>query len=306
MADIEDIDDDASNQADGLSEQSQAAAGEGADDSGRDAQGDGTQTEGSDGQGDGGEDGGVVITIGEEQPPQDDQQRAPEWVRDLRKSNREKDRRIRELEQQVAQVRPVDAAVVLGPKPTLANPTGNEADAYDEEKFAEALQAWHERDAKIKSAAAARQEEERRAQDAWSQRMQEYSKRKTELAVPDFEDAEDVFEGTLSQVQRGIILNGADKPEVVVYALGKAPAKLKELAKISDPVKFCFAVAKLETQLKVTPRKVAPAPEKRVQGQAPVTGSIESQLAALEAEALKTGDRSKVAAFRREQRRAQA
>lgn len=300
MADIDDIDDDASQQADGQGEQSQAAAGEGADDSGRDAQGDGAAAEGADGQGDGDDGAGVVITIGEDPPPQDDPQRAPEWVRDLRKSNREKDRRIRELEQQVAQARPSEAEIVLGEEPEL------EDFDFDTAKFKKALIEWNERNAKIKAAAAARQEEEKRAQEAWNQRMQEYSKRKADLAVPDFEDAEVVFEDSLSQVQRGIILNGADKPEVVVYALGKAPAKLKELAKISDPVKFCFAVAKLETQLKVTPRKFAPAPEKKVQGQAPVTGSVESQLAALEAEAAKTGDRSKVAAFRREQRRARA
>ena len=39
----------------------------------------------------------VVVSIGEESPPQEET-RAPEWVRELRKSNREKERKIRELE----------------------------------------------------------------------------------------------------------------------------------------------------------------------------------------------------------------
>ena len=40
----------------------------------------------------------VVVSIGEEAPPAEEEVRAPEWVRELRKTNREKERRIRELE----------------------------------------------------------------------------------------------------------------------------------------------------------------------------------------------------------------
>ena len=44
------------------------------------------------------EPGGLVITLGDEDPQQEEEQaRAPEWVRELRKANREKDKRIREL-----------------------------------------------------------------------------------------------------------------------------------------------------------------------------------------------------------------
>ena len=48
-----------------------------------------------------------------------------------------------------------------------------------------------------------------------------------------------------------------------MYALGKNPKKAKELGEITDPVKFAFAVAKLETQLTVTSRKQVPPPEKK-------------------------------------------
>ena len=44
------------------------------------------------------EDDEVVVSIGEESPPHEEETRAPEWVRELRKQNREKERRIRELE----------------------------------------------------------------------------------------------------------------------------------------------------------------------------------------------------------------
>ena len=97
-------------------------------------------------------------------------------------------------------------------------------------------------------------------------------------------------------------MQGSENPALVVYALGKNPKKAKELAAISDPVKFAFAVAKLETQLKVTPRKTAPVPERQIRGSAQLSGAVDSTLERLRAEADKTGDRTKVAAYLNAQR----
>jgi hypothetical protein len=117
--------------------------------------------------------------------------------------------------------------------------------------------------------------------------------------VPDFQDAEETVLETLNVTQQGIILQGAQNPAVVVYALGKNPKKAKELGEITDPVKFAFAVAKLETQLTVTSRKQAPPPEKKING----NGSLDSsngQLERLREEAARTGDMTKVVAFKRQ------
>ena len=104
------------------------------------------------------------------------------------------------------------------------------------------------------------------------------TKAKSELKVSDFEDAEEVVASLFSVTQRGIIINGSDSHALMVYAIGKNPAKAKELAAITDPVKFCFAVAKMETQLKVTPRKLAPPPERRIGGTSGVGGSVDQNL----------------------------
>lgn len=253
--------------------------------------GEGTEGEGSD---DGAADE-VVVTIGEESPTSDeDENRAPEWVRELRKSNREKDRRIRELEEQAKASAPAAQATVLGQKPTL------QSCEYDEERFDRELEAWHER----KRVADAEEQNKRTAAEqsrkAWEARLENHSKLKSELKVKDFDDAEAAVEATFSVTQRGLIVHGADNSALLFYALGKNPQKAKELASISDPVKFAFAVAKLETQLKVQPRKNAPVPERAVRGNASTAGTVDSQLARLEAEADRTGDRSKVAAYRRE------
>ena len=96
-------------------------------------------------------------------------------------------------------------------------------------------------------------------------------------------------------------------PVLVVYALGKNPKKAKELASITDPGKFAFAVAKMEAQLKVNPAKRPPAPERAITGSsAPISGTVGSTLERLRAEAEKTGDMTKVIRYRNQLREKQA
>ena len=79
-------------------------------------------------------------------------------------------------------------------------------------------------------------------------------------------------------------------------------AKAKEIAAIKDPVKFAFAIAKLEAQLKVSTKKPAVQPEGRIQGNARPSGTIDSTLERLREEANKTGDYSKVMEYKRKKR----
>lgn len=244
-----------------------------------------------------GDDDEVTITIGDTQPAPEDDGKAPPWVRELRKQNKEKDRVIRELQGKLAAKEPVPAAVVVGEKPTL------ESCGYDAEKFESDLEGWHERRRQAESQREDEERKERTARETWQQRLQTYDQAKSKLKVRDFASAEDAVSATFSTVQQGIILSGADKPEVVIYALGKNPAKAKELAAITDPVKFSFAVAKLETQLKVA-RRQAPEPEIVPRGGSGGAGAavVDNQLERLRLEAEKTGDYSKVHEFKQQLR----
>lgn len=252
------------------------------------------------------EDDEIIVSIGEEQTQaEEDSQRAPEWVRELRRSNREKDRKLRELEQENARLKGLSSqpsAVVVGDKPTL------EACDYDTEKFEQELEGWYSRKREFdeQQRQAKQTEEQQRAH--WQTRLDAVTKASAGLKVKDLEDAAMVFEDTFSPVQQGIIIGGPDSAEssaLLRYALGKNPKKAKELAAINDPVKFTFAIANLEKQLKVTPRKAAPAPDTRVASSMTGAAAVDSQLERLQAEADKTGDRSKVAAYMRKKRLAQ-
>jgi hypothetical protein len=240
----------------------------------------------------------VVVTIGDEPITSEDEEvaRAPEWVRELRKSKREADKEVRELREKLRSLSRPQQAEALGAKPTL------EGCDYDADKFEAELTAWHNRRLAAEAKAAERQRAEQAAQVQWQATLDAYGKAKAELKVSDYEDAEALAMESLNQTQQGVILHGAKNPALIVYALGRNPKKAKELASISDPVKFAFAVADLQAQLKVQPRKAAPPPEERVRGSAPVSLSSDANLARLEAEADRTGDRSKVIAYRRQLR----
>lgn len=241
----------------------------------------------------------VVVSIGEEAPPAEEEQRAPEWVRELRKANREKERRIRELEARLQTTTQTEnKPVALGPKPKL------EEFDYDADRFEQALDAWHERKRQHDLETERVRQAEQQQQQAWQAKLEGYSKAKAELKVRDYEDAEALAQEVFNVTQQGVILQGADNPALVIYALGKNPKKAADLAKINDPVKFAFAVAKLEKELKVTNRRAAPAPERIVQGTGRVAGAVDSTLERLRAEAEKTGNYTKVLQYKRQKQAA--
>lgn len=241
----------------------------------------------------------VVVSIGEEAPPAEEEQRAPEWVRELRKANREKERRIRELEaklQTTAQTE--NKPVALGPKPKL------EEFDYDADRFEQALDAWHDRKRQHDLETERVRQAEQTQQQAWQAKLDSYSKAKAELRVRDYEDAEAIAQEVFNVTQQGVILQGAENPALVIYALGKNPKKAAELAKNTDPVKFAFAVAKLEKELKVTNRRAAPAPERVIQGTGRVSGAVDSTLERLREEAARTGNMTKVIQYKAQKRAA--
>jgi hypothetical protein len=246
------------------------------------------------------DDDDLIVSIGEEQTEEKEKVNppAPKWVKDLRKSHRELQRENRELKAKLTTGEKVsEKAEPLAKKPTL------EELVWDTEKYEEALSDWFEKklafDAETQKAKHAEKEQE----NAWNDRLEGYRKAKGALKVRDFEEAEALVEERLSAEQQGIILHGSEKPELLVYALGKNPKKAKELAAITDPLKFAFAVAKLEKDLKVTTRKPSTPPEKPVSGTGKVSGSVDSALERLRAEADKTGDYSKVIAYKNQKRK---
>jgi hypothetical protein len=242
----------------------------------------------------------VIVTIGDEEPKEAEPKAAtPSWVKELRKAHRDTQKENRELRDKLKTLEePAEKPATLGAKPKL------EDYDYDAEQFEHKLTEWYDAKRKVDDQRAQAEAAQKEQEEAWQSKLSSYSEAKSQLKVRDFDDAEaTVLEG-LDQTQQGIIVQGADNPAVVVYALGKNPDRVKELSSIKDPVKFAFTVAKLEKDLKVKNRKAPPPPERTVSGTGPKSGAVDSTLERLRDEAAKTGNYSKVHQYRQQKRQA--
>lgn len=242
------------------------------------------------------EDMGLVVEIGGDEVTDE-----PEHITELRRRYREQQKRLKELEAKAAGNTP--AAPALPPKPTL------EDCDYDAQAFEEKLQTWYEAKREHDAREAEVRTYQEKAEQKWQSRLAFYDEGKSKLGASDYDEAEATvaeilapgFPGIVAEdVRLGIIKQGAKDPAALVYALGKNPAKAKELAAIDDPVEFAWKAAALEASMKVV-RGKPPAPEKRISGGVPgVSGALDDTLERLRAEAAKTGDYSKVAAYKRQ------
>lgn len=247
------------------------------------------------------EEGELMISLGGEPDPdaEPDDNAAPQYVKDMRKRIREQNKELRELKAKSQQQAEASApkAPEVGPKPTL-----DDCD-YDADVFEQKLTAWHERKRQAEAFVEEQQKAAQKVQDDWQAKLNGYADQKAQIKLADYDDAEEAVVNTLSQTQQAIIISGAIKPAHLIYALGKNSAKAKELAAITDPVKFAWAAAQLEMQMKVEKKdKQKPAPERTVSGSAPSSGSSDAVLERLRAEAEKTGNYSKVTQYKKQLR----
>jgi hypothetical protein len=202
------------------------------------------------------------------------------------------------LEKELAELR----AKLPPDEPTLtAKPTLDQFD-YDETRFSEAYDKWIDQRDALNRADQAKLDAQRKEQEGIENFKKSYAARKESLGVDDFDEAEAEVGSMLNQTQAGLLMRGADDPAVLVYALSKSPARLMDLAKITDPVKFTVAVAKMEIAL-ATKKTSRPAPEARITSERGGSGfnAGGATLEKLREQAAKTGDFTAVVAYKREQ-----
>lgn len=208
-------------------------------------------------------------------------------VKHLREQIRERDKRLAELSKAQPQQQE------LGPKPTL------ETCEYDEERFEAELERWHDQKRKADEVQQAQGNVQRQAREEWDRDYQGYQQKRAALAFADRDEVESIATATLNEVQQAVIVQAAGDPALLLYALGKNPAKLAEISKITNPLKMAVAVAKLEGDLKVNRKRKAPDPERIETGSARVAQKgPDKELERLEKEAERTGDRTKVIAYK--------
>lgn len=228
-------------------------------------------------------------------------------IKELRKAAKDNARKARDAEKErdeaLAQARVAAApkepdAIVVGEKPTL------EGSGYDQDTFAADLEKYYERKRESEEQDRKRAEGTKAAETAYAERLGIYATGAKALKVADFPASEAAVKVGLTPVQQSIIVKHANNAALLVYALGRDGAKLKELGAIADPVEFAARVARLETEIK-TVAKPKFQPEGKPKGGgtgSPATGA--SALDKAREKAAVTGDYTEVNRIKREQREA--
>lgn len=231
----------------------------------------------------------------EPQPPAPKDSAA--WAR-IRKSEREAKQRAAELERKLQALSQPTGAPDPGPEPTL------EDCDYDQDVLKKRLREHFdatERKRAAEAEHAKKAEADRRAAQAL---VDNYAAKKAVLSkrVNGYADSEAAVIAMLSPERQDVLLKIADDPANVVYALGRRSDVLDDLAKEPDRDRFVAKLKALEVKIKVQKKGTPPPPpEEPVRG-AGVPGPAGSTLERLRAEAEKTGDYSKVNAYKRKQR----
>jgi hypothetical protein len=224
----------------------------------------------------------IIFSDDPEQPAENDSALIRHLREELKKTRRE-------LQERPA---PEQPKIEVGPRPTL------ESCEWDEDKHAEALDAWYDRRRQAEQQKTAGEKQAEAANEAFQADVQRFEGARASLKVAGAPEAIETALASLSLVQRAVIVKAADNAATVLAALGKHPARLTELAAIEDPIKLATAIVKLEGKIQMTKRK-APEPEEVATGNASVRQGADAQLEKLEKEAARTGDRSSLIAYKR-------
>lgn len=212
--------------------------------------------------------GDEEIPLSEEDDDHVDGQPAPQWVKDLRKNNREKDKELRELKRQLEEIQSKPAEVqqpqsdVIPPKPTL------ESCDYDEEAFDAALTDWHEKKGRAEQGKQQQQRQQQEAQDRYNQRIAKHQERAAKLPVKDYAETEAIVRTELPSVHQSILIHAADEgSELIAYALGKNPQLRQRVAAETDPIRAAFLLGQISKQVSLAPKaRKSTAPEPEVRG----------------------------------------
>lgn len=214
-------------------------------------------------------------------------------VKRLRDQNRELSRKLAKTNRP-ATANDDDPEPAIPPKKTI------EQFDYDQDKLDDYID---QRDEAVRKHAAWEAREERRKEkrqteaDAATRAVEQQRKA---LNVTDYEDQSAKVQAALSETQLAILISGVENPAKLIYALGRSAARLDQIAAEDNPVKFAVMLGKLEKEIRVA-KRVPPPVEGKVRGATAsvAIGASDRELERLEKEADRTGDRSKVIAYRR-------
>ncbi|MDW2635892.1 phage capsid protein [Citrobacter portucalensis] len=213
--------------------------------------------------------GDEEIQLTEEDDDHVDGQPAPQWVKDLRKNNREKEKELRELRRELEQFKskpaeqqPMQQVDVIPPKPTL------ESCDYDEVAFEQAVTDWYEKKSRAEQSKQQQQRQQQEYQQRFQQRVEAHQKRASTLPVKDYQQMEEIVRTEVPDLHKEILIHCADEgSELIAYGLGKSQQLRQRVAAETDPLRAAFLLGQISKQVSLAPKaRKAIKPEPEVRG----------------------------------------
>lgn len=170
---------------------------------------------------------------------------------------------------------------------------------WDPEKYEAALLAYHDRKRQ------AEQAEQQRGQATQAQTQQferarvSYFSSAAKMGIKDPEAHVQKVASELTAEHTGFIMQYTDNPAALMAALNANPGLLAKVADEPDPIRQFAMLAKMDGKVTVK-RKGPPPPELQTiqRGSASLSETGDKRLAALEKEADRTNDRTKLIAYK--------
>ena len=233
-----------------------------------------------------------VVLFGADEPVQGEEE--PEGVRNLREH-------ARKLERELKEYRSAQQQDEVGEKPTL------ESCDYDEDAFAEQLTAYHERQRAVTERQRQQQAIAEKQQQKWGEQQSQFEQAFTGLKFAGKDAARAKVEAALLAEAVPMLVKAAKGNAAgLMVALGSSPDKLNNLKQLIDDgdwAEFIAEAAVMAKEVRVERRKPTTTPEQVHGGRSGGGSSGDAKLERLEAEARKSGDRSKVVAYKAELKR---
>lgn len=168
---------------------------------------------------------------------------------------------------------------------------------YDEEIFQKKLDQWSKDSAQYQIQQQAKSRQEQQQKELYQQKLTNYQQRAKSVKVAGYQDAEQLVMDEVPVEIQNAILFEAEKPEMVVLALGRNAELRRELASATNPIAVGRLIERIESKAKTMPKpKSTAATVPEVKGG---NGAVINNLDKLKAKALETGDWSQYFAAKR-------
>ena len=239
----------------------------------------------------------LIVTIGDQEHKDEEEASAPNWVKELRKKNKEDQKRLRELEEENRKLK--------GGAPVEQEPKEPELEDfdYDADLFKKAMREYFDKKSKFE----AKQAEQAKAQEEinkeWQAKNEAYAKAKSRFNAEKMAEAESEVTSVLSPARQAMLMDVSDDPAAMVVALGQNPEILRKIASIKSDGQAIKEMVKVEMQMKVQSKgKTPPPPERTISGSGRTPSSTANRLEELREKAHKTGDMTEYLAEKRRQK----